>query len=49
MHSLWIVQWNSTKRDHPGNTGRVSGSGLVTVGLIVEVFICSNKKTKPLC
>ena len=30
MHSLRIVQWNSTRRDHPGNPGGVSGSGPVT-------------------
>ena len=29
MHSLWFVQWEFTRRDHPGNLGRVSGSGLV--------------------
>ena len=29
MHSLWFVQWDFTRRDHPGNPGRVSGSGLV--------------------
>ena len=29
MHSLGIVQWDSTRRDHPGNPGRVSGSGPV--------------------
>ena len=29
MHSLGIVQWNSTRRDHPGNPGGVSGSGRV--------------------
>ena len=29
MQSLEIVQWNSTKRDHPGNPGGVSGSGPV--------------------
>ena len=29
MHSLGIVQWNSTRWDHPGNPERVSGSGLV--------------------
>ena len=29
MHSLGIVQWNSTRRDHPGNPGGVSGSGLI--------------------
>ena len=31
MHSLGIVQWNSTRRDHPGNPGGVSGSGPVTI------------------
>ena len=30
MHSLWFVQWDFTRRDHPGNLGRVSGSGPVT-------------------
>ena len=30
MHSLGIVQWNSTRQDHPGNPGGVSGSGPVT-------------------
>ena len=29
VHSLGIVQWNSTRRDHSGNPGGVSGSGLV--------------------
>ena len=29
MHSLWFVQWDFTRRDHPGNPGGVSGSGLV--------------------
>ena len=29
MHSLGIVQWNSTRRDHPENPGGVSGSGPV--------------------
>ena len=29
MYSLGIVQWNSTRRDHPGNPGGVSGSGPV--------------------
>ena len=29
MHSLGIVQWNFTRRDHPGNPGGVSGSGPV--------------------
>ena len=43
MHSLGIVQWNSTRRDHPGNLGGVFGSGPVTldVGLL-----CKNKKQK---
>ena len=27
VHSLEIVQWDATRRDHPGYTGRVSGSG----------------------
>ena len=31
MHSLGIVQWNSTRRDHPGNPGEVSGSGPVNI------------------
>ena len=31
VHSLGIVQWNSTRRDHPGNPGGVSGSGLVSL------------------
>ena len=31
MHSLGIVQWNSTRRDHPGNLGGVSGSGPVNI------------------
>ena len=29
MHSLGIVQWNSTRRDHPGYPRRVSGTGPV--------------------
>ena len=33
VHSLWIVQWNSTRRDHPGNLGRESGSGPVSRGI----------------
>ena len=36
MHSLWFVQWDFTRRDHPGNLGRVSGSGLVSVGTEAE-------------
>ena len=30
MHFLEIVQWDSTRRDHPGNLGGVSGSGPVS-------------------
>ena len=30
VHSLGIVQWNFTRRDHPGNPERVSGSGPVS-------------------
>ena len=32
MHSLEIVQWDSTRRDHLGYPGRVFGSGLVSTG-----------------
>ena len=31
VHFLGIVQWNSTRRDHPGNPGGVSGSSLVSL------------------
>ena len=31
VHSLEIVQWNSTRRDHLGNPGGVSGSGPVSL------------------
>ena len=31
VHSLEIVQWDSTRRDHPGYPRRVSGSGLVSL------------------
>ena len=36
MHSLGIVQWNSTRRDHPGNPGGVSGSGPVSCSVGCE-------------
>ena len=36
MHSLEIVQWDSTRRDHPGYPGRVSGLGLV---ILVELVV----------
>ena len=31
FHSLWFVQWDFTRRDHPGNPGRGSGSGPVSL------------------
>ena len=31
VSSLGIVQWNFTRRDHPGDPGRVFGSGPVIV------------------
>ena len=33
--SFWsnIVQWDFTRRDHPENLGRVSGSGPIIVGI----------------
>ena len=31
VYSLWFVQWDFTRRNHPGNLGRVSGSGLVSL------------------
>ena len=37
-YSLGIVQWDFTRRDHPGNPGRVSESG--------PVMIHQNKKNK---
>ena len=30
-YSLGIVQWDFTRRDHPGNPGRVFGSGPVMI------------------
>ena len=36
MHSLGIVQWNSTRRDHPGNHVGVSGSGPVTMSTVAS-------------
>ena len=34
-NSLGIVQWNPTRRDHPGNPGGVSGSGLVMNPILI--------------
>ena len=39
MHSLRIVQWNFTRRDHPGNPKRVSGSGPVIYITIIIYFV----------
>ena len=36
MYSLRFVQWDFTRRDHPGNLGRVSGSGLVTTTVLAS-------------
>ena len=36
VYFLGIVQWDLTRRDHPGNTGRVSGSSPVIS------LVCSN-------
>ena len=33
MHSLGIVQWDSTRRDYPGYPGRVSGSSPVKTSI----------------
>ena len=39
MHSLGIVQWNSTRWDYPGNPGGVSGSGPVSGPLQVAIYV----------
>ena len=39
MHSLGIVQWDSTRRDHPGYPGRVSGTGPVRNSPILETYL----------
>ena len=44
MNSLGIVQWNSTRRDHPGNPDGVSGPGLVNNHQVVKI-IMKNKIT----
>ena len=36
MYSVGIVQWNSTRRDHPGNPGGVSESGPVNFLVTTE-------------
>ena len=40
MYSLWIVQRNSTRRDHPRNPGRVTGSSLVSLVSELSKSIC---------
>ena len=47
MHSLEIVQWDSTRRDHPGYPGRVSGSGLVTAYPRPKSSLCHLARIKP--
>ena len=42
MYSLWFVQWDFTRRDHPGNIGRVSGSGLVNCHIFSSFHPLSN-------
>ena len=39
VHSLEIVQWDSTRRDHPGYPGRVSGSGLVSIDAPIQAYV----------
>ena len=39
VHSLEIVQWDSTRRDHPGYPRRVSGLGLVNFHNYFRVFL----------
>ena len=39
MHSLGIVQWDSTRRDHPGYPGRVSGTGPVTKSARIRFIV----------
>ena len=40
MHSLEIVQWDSTRRDHLGYPGRVSGSGPVSRPTVMNPYSC---------
>ena len=37
VHSLWFVQWDFIRWDHPGDPGRVSGSG--PVSLVSELLV----------
>ena len=48
VHSLGIVQWNSTRQDHPGNPGRVSGSGLVNEAVIAGLNLAHSMEVDQL-
>ena len=47
MHSLGIVQWDSTRRDHPGYPGRVSGMGPVNGCCAFAHNICGSQPVVP--
>ena len=42
-YSLGIGQWDFTRRDHPGNPRRVSGSGLVIIPSVKQVYCVDAK------
>ena len=43
-YPLGIVQWDFTRRDHPGNPGRVSGSGpVINVGKRLNGYTTSSR------
>ena len=44
MHSLGIVQWDPTRRDHPGYPERVSGSGPVRFTLTIELTFTTDSR-----
>ena len=54
MHSLEIVQWDSTRRDHPGYPGRVSGScpvnisiyPIICISFLLNMLYFVNKRVK---
>ena len=39
VYSIGIVQWNFTRRDHPGNPGRVSESGSIKKTSLVKASL----------
>ena len=43
-YSLGIVQWDFTRRDHPRNPGRVSGSSLVNKRIFHFLFLLCNRE-----